>query len=145
MNLSLSDVLCNMWKVEYQQQHICAVKGSSVVIPCSFYFPGQRIIKRVIWGHVRYDIFKGPFIFDSKSRNNSSRFQYIGDKHHNCSLTIHHVEHNDIGKYAFRYTTNSKYGKWTGISGSILKVVGKFLFHEQNTVVNLLCTLVCKV
>lgn len=112
--------------MDYQQQHICALKDSTAVIPCSFYYPVNLIVKRVMWGHERDDVFEGPFIFDSEHINTSSRFQYIGDKQHNCSLNIRQVEQNDAGQYSFRVITDAKDGKWTGAGGSTLKVVGKF-------------------
>ncbi|XP_044038555.1 basement membrane-specific heparan sulfate proteoglycan core protein-like [Siniperca chuatsi] len=121
MLLFLAGALCSQWKVEYQQQRICAVKGSSVVIPCLFYYPDNLSVKKVMWGHNRYNSFKGPFLFESDVI--STRFQYIGDKQHNCSLKIHQVEHNDTGTHTFRFITNSKKGQWTGKRGSTLKVV----------------------
>ncbi|KAF1379534.1 hypothetical protein PFLUV_G00177050 [Perca fluviatilis] len=123
MLLFLTGALCSQWKVNYHEQHICAVKDSSVVILCSFYYPDNLIVQSVIWGHEKYNIFDGPFIFDSKLNKTSLRFQYIGDTNHNCSLKIHQVEHNDTGKHTFRFTTNSNEGKWTGRVGSTLKVV----------------------
>ncbi|KAA8585137.1 hypothetical protein FQN60_003831, partial [Etheostoma spectabile] len=111
------------WEVNYHQQHICAVKDSSVVIPCSFYYPDNQRVQSTAWGHEKYDIFNGPFNFDSKLNETKKRFQYIGDTNHNCSLKINQVEHNDTGKHTFRFTTNDKEGKWTGKDGSTLKVV----------------------
>ncbi|XP_053299255.1 B-cell receptor CD22 [Pleuronectes platessa] len=119
--LLLSGVLCNEWKVEYQP-NVCAVKGSSVVIPCSFDYPGG-IVQQVMWGHESKDIFDGPFIFDSASNNQPSVYQYIGDQSHNCSLKINPGKHNITGKYTFRFITKSPTGKWTGQEGSILKIV----------------------
>ncbi|KAM8723149.1 neurotrimin-like isoform 4-T5 [Acanthopagrus schlegelii] len=121
MLLFLSGAVCSKRNVTYQQ-HICAVKGSSVVIPCSFYYPENLQVKKVMWGHERSNIFDGPFIFESEMKETDTRFQYIGDKQHNCSFTIHKVENNDAGKYAFRFMTDDK-SKYTGIAGSTLKVV----------------------
>uniref|UniRef100_A0A3B4EQ31 Ig-like domain-containing protein n=1 Tax=Pundamilia nyererei TaxID=303518 RepID=A0A3B4EQ31_9CICH len=123
------------WKVDYQQPHMCVVKGSSVVILCSFSYPDNHIVQEVMWGHK--NIFAGPFIYHSGSNNSSSRFQYVGNKRNNCSLQIHQVEHSDEGKYAFRFITNSTNGQWTGKSGSTLKIVGDS--------VNLTCTDRCDV
>ncbi|XP_032394119.1 B-cell receptor CD22 isoform X1 [Etheostoma spectabile] len=123
MLLFLSSALCSQWEVNYHQQHICAVKDSSVVIPCSFYYPDNQRVQSTAWGHEKYDIFNGPFNFDSKLNETKKRFQYIGDTNHNCSLKINQVEHNDTGKHTFRFTTNDKEGKWTGKDGSTLKVV----------------------
>ncbi len=98
-----------------------------------------------MWGHERFNIYDGPFILDSKALNSSSRLQYMGDKHQNCSLKIHQVEHNDAGKYAFRFVTNEKEGKFTGADGLQLKIVGKFSFTKTTIVLNLLRTSSCKV
>lgn len=116
--------------MDYWQQNICALKGSSVVIPCSFNYPKELKVQSVKWAHERDHIYEGPFIFDSELNNTSSRYQYIGDTHHNCSFKIHHVEHNDTGKHAFRFKTSSMNGlqEWTGSIGSRLKVVGEFSF-----------------
>lgn len=138
INTFVSGVLCENWKVEYQPQHICTVKGLYVVIGCSFYYPEGQRVQTVKWGHERNHIYDGPFIYDSESVNTSSRFQYIGDKVHNCSLKIHQVQHHDAGKYAFRFITQSTNGQWTGKEGPKLQIVGKFslLFHKQNRFVN---------
>ncbi|XP_023265812.1 B-cell receptor CD22-like [Seriola lalandi dorsalis] len=109
------------WKVEYQQQCICAVKGSSVVIPCSFYHPANLRVKRVTWGHVKSRHLKGRIVFSSNFKKVTTRFQYIGDNHHDCSLKIHQVKHNDAGKYSIRF--NSRISRWPGNVGPSLKVV----------------------
>ncbi|CAJ1075084.1 E3 ubiquitin-protein ligase rnf213-alpha [Xyrichtys novacula] len=51
MQIFLTGVLCNPWGVEYKQLQICAVRGSSAVISCKFYFTGLQILRRVKWGH----------------------------------------------------------------------------------------------
>ncbi|XP_068574396.1 B-cell receptor CD22-like isoform X4 [Cebidichthys violaceus] len=123
MPLFLAGVLCNTWRLEYHQQHVCAVNGSYVVIPCSFYYPDNHSVKKFMWGRVKSHHFKGRYIYDSNLSKVTTRFQYIGDENHNCSLKIHKVEHHDAGKYTFRFITNFKDGKWTGKGGSTLKVV----------------------
>uniref|UniRef100_A0A3Q3N904 Ig-like domain-containing protein n=1 Tax=Mastacembelus armatus TaxID=205130 RepID=A0A3Q3N904_9TELE len=124
MLLLLSSVLFSKEQVEYPQQHICAVKGSSVVIHCSFFCPETAKVQSVKWGHERSSIYTGPFIFDSESNTSSSRFQYIGDNIHNCSFKIHQVEHDDEGKYAFRFTyrNKNKMDAFTGNVGPVLTV-----------------------
>lgn len=129
MNPSFSG-FCSDLCVGYQHRHICAVKGSSVVIPCAFCYPEtfpRQGAKRVMWGHERCNIYEGPFIFDSELRNTSTKFQYFGDTHNNCSFKIHQVDHNDTGRYTFRFVINDEEGKFTGADGSTLKVTGRFL------------------
>uniref|UniRef100_A0A3Q1B526 B-cell receptor CD22 n=1 Tax=Amphiprion ocellaris TaxID=80972 RepID=A0A3Q1B526_AMPOC len=123
MLLFLGGIFCSTYKVDYDQQHICAVKGSSVAILCSFYYPSEEKVQSVLWGHERNNIYHGPFIYDSELNNITSRFHYIGNKHHNCSFKIHQVEHSDAGEYTFRFITDSEKGKWTGKPGSTLKIV----------------------
>ncbi|KAL3987050.1 COP9 signalosome complex subunit 5 [Sarotherodon galilaeus] len=148
LTLFFGGVLCSKWNVDYRQPHMCVVKGSSVVILCSFSYPDKHVVQEVMWGHNK-NIFAGPFIYHSGSNNSSSRFQYVGNKRNNCSLQIHQVEHSDEGKYAFRFTTNSTEGQWTGKSGSTLKIVDfnismtKLKRHEsiqEGDSVNLTCT-----
>ncbi|KAG7242860.1 hypothetical protein INR49_018115 [Caranx melampygus] len=55
--MSLAGVLCNSWKVEYLQQRICAVKGSTVAIPCLFYYPANLRVKSVKWGYWARKVF----------------------------------------------------------------------------------------
>lgn len=80
-----------------------------------------------MWGHERNDLYKGPFLYDSKTPSLSSKFQYNGDLTKTCSFTIQHIRRNDSGKYAFRFETNVPAGKVTGADGSTLQVFGKFL------------------
>uniref|UniRef100_A0A3Q1EBX6 B-cell receptor CD22 n=1 Tax=Acanthochromis polyacanthus TaxID=80966 RepID=A0A3Q1EBX6_9TELE len=132
-------------------EHICAVKGSSVAIPCSFDYPVKERVQCVMWGHERNDIFSGPFIYDSEL-NTSLRFEYTGNKDHNCSFKIHQLEHSDAGKYTFRFITDSISGKWTGRRGSTLKIVNLTMIvtkpNEKETMkegdsVNMTCVNSC--
>ncbi|XP_075999176.1 B-cell receptor CD22-like [Genypterus blacodes] len=75
-----------------------------------------------MWGHERSNIYRGPFVFDSKFSETPSKFQYVGDKHQNCSLKIHRVDHNDKGRYTFRFILHAKRNKFTGTGGSTLHV-----------------------
>lgn len=129
MNQSLSGVFCNTCKVIYQQQRICAVKGSSVIIPCSFYCPEPLRVKGLRWVHAKSHL-KGTLIYGSNFKTAPKRFHFIRDNRQNCSLKILPVERNDAGKYTFRLTTNSKEFKWSHQVGSTLKVVGKLLFRK---------------
>ncbi|XP_051244871.1 B-cell receptor CD22 isoform X3 [Dicentrarchus labrax] len=123
MQLFLACVLCDTWRVEYQQQRICAVKGSSVVIPCLFHHPESQTVKRVMWGYVKFPHTKGRFVSDSSLNKVTRRFQYIGDKRLNCSLKIQQVEHNDAGIYTVRFSTGNKKGKRLSDFSPTLKVV----------------------
>lgn len=124
VNLSLLGVLCNMWKVKHQQRLICAVKGSSVIFLCSFQNPDNQTVRRVLWGHLQPATLKARLI-SSSLRTLFTRFQYIGNTHHNCSLKIHQVECSDVGRYFVRFNTMSN--RPHEENAPVLKVVGKFL------------------
>uniref|UniRef100_A0A7N5ZSY1 Ig-like domain-containing protein n=1 Tax=Anabas testudineus TaxID=64144 RepID=A0A7N5ZSY1_ANATE len=118
--------------LEFQDQHICAVKGSSVVIHCSFYRPDNLRVKRVVWGHVKSRHVSGRVIFDSNVRRATTRYQYTGDKYHSCSLKIHKVLQNDAGKYIITFNS-FKMDTWRGNAGPTLKVVDlKVLVTKTN-------------
>uniref|UniRef100_A0A672YIL0 B-cell receptor CD22-like n=1 Tax=Sphaeramia orbicularis TaxID=375764 RepID=A0A672YIL0_9TELE len=102
--LFLQPVLSSQWKVEYPQLNICAMKGSSVVIPCSFHHPDNLRPEKVIWGHVKYHRKKAHLIFVGFVK---SRFKYIGDSYKNCSLKIHQVDCMDTGKYGIKFIYNN--------------------------------------
>lgn len=127
--------VCQDYGVEYPQANICAVENSTAFIPCTFFYPGALKVVSVMWGHESSSFYFGPFLFDSNNATSNSRFQYHGDKEHNCSLTIHQVKHKDSGKYAFRFMTNDPIGKFTGLPAATLRVASKFwLFYSRSLV-----------
>ncbi|XP_067332266.1 B-cell receptor CD22-like isoform X3 [Channa argus] len=89
---------------------------------CSFYHPHYLRVNRVMWGHVKLHRLKGRLIFDSRSRKNPTRFQYVGDKNHSCSLKIDPVMQNDAGIYIITFN-NYKIHTWGGNIAPTLKVV----------------------
>ncbi|XP_064866713.1 B-cell receptor CD22-like isoform X2 [Oncorhynchus nerka] len=124
--LILPGVLCTDWLVAYQPKEICAVRGSSVVISCTFHYPEKLdnknlTVEKVMWSQGRKQFFDGPFITESNNRTHTStKFEYVGNKVHNCSLQIHQVEQRDSGEYAFRFETNN--GNWTGKNATNVNV-----------------------
>ncbi|XP_042171361.1 B-cell receptor CD22 isoform X3 [Oncorhynchus tshawytscha] len=124
--LILPGVLCTDWLVTYQPKEICAVRGSSVVISCTFHYPDKLdnknlTVEKVMWSQGRKQFFDGPFITESNNRTHTgTKFEYVGNKVHNCSLQIHQVEQRDSGEYAFRFETNN--GNWTGKNATNVNV-----------------------
>uniref|UniRef100_A0A4W5Q252 B-cell receptor CD22 n=1 Tax=Hucho hucho TaxID=62062 RepID=A0A4W5Q252_9TELE len=123
--LILPGVWCTSWLVLYQD--VCAVRGSSVVILCTYHYPETLVnknltVEKVMWSHGRKQFFDGPFIIDSNNRTHTAtKFEYVGNKVHNCTLQIHQVEQSDSGEYAFRFETNNG-GKWTGSNGAKVNI-----------------------
>lgn len=79
---------------------------------------------RVLWGHLQPATLKARLI-SSSLRSLFTRFQYIGNTYHNCSLKIHQVECSDVGRYFVRFNTMSN--RPHEENAPVLKVVGKFL------------------
>ncbi|XP_043955943.1 sialic acid-binding Ig-like lectin 12 isoform X2 [Gambusia affinis] len=98
--LFVEDVFSNKCFVDYPQQTICAVRGSPVVFFCIFNYIEKQEVKKFRWGYVKSS--KVRLILNYPG-NVSERYEYTGDKEHNCSLKIHKVKHCDAGKYFFRY------------------------------------------
>lgn len=125
----VSGFYSKLYAVEYPQRNICAVKGSSVLIPCSFQYPSDERVQRVIWFNGKSNKDEGPSVFDSNLNYTSSRFKYIGNKR-NCSLAIQQVEPGDAGNYTFRFKTNKD--SFSGFtSHPILRISGKLCFFSE--------------
>ncbi|XP_050963027.1 B-cell receptor CD22-like isoform X3 [Labeo rohita] len=119
--LMIPDVFSAGWGVSYSHSHICALKNSSVIMSCTYTYPTAYQIKNVFWT-------KGPFINGeeppdlSNDTEYSQRLQYLGDKHHTCTIRLNHVTQKDEHEYCFRFTTDKTDGKWTGDPGVSLTV-----------------------
>ncbi|XP_067094315.1 B-cell receptor CD22-like isoform X2 [Osmerus mordax] len=110
----------NVWEVNYPDP-ICAIKGSTVTIHCSYKYPEKYHPIRVIWC-INHEICKDttPKIYDSDSTTNLPRFKYIGDKKNNCTLQIENIN-RDSNTYRFRFETDPK-NAFTNQSGVDIKV-----------------------
>uniref|UniRef100_A0A3Q3GK70 Uncharacterized LOC110004080 n=1 Tax=Labrus bergylta TaxID=56723 RepID=A0A3Q3GK70_9LABR len=106
---------------------VCAVTGSTAVIPCTF-SPRETLIQdgrevpteivRVRWCQ-NHQICHGstPNVYDSRSPNNR-RYKYLGDLKKNCTLQIKNVNKmEDEATLRFRMEVNYTLGHFTGTSG----------------------------
>lgn len=110
------------WHVHYPES-FCVVKGSSTIIPCSFTYPKDHTVRRLVWcpNHLicQGNIFS---VYDSNITA-SSRFIYLGDRAGNCTLKITKTRKQDTATYRFRIETNSD--QLTGKKGVDITVTGK--------------------
>ncbi|XP_053343332.1 uncharacterized protein LOC128513808 [Clarias gariepinus] len=126
---SLSGVLTqdSGWRVNYPDNPICAVRGFSVSIPCSYYYPTSNPniqVTQMLWCSMNNNIEKctdPPYVYNSSSNTNSD-FEYVGDDKSNCTLLIHNVQFSYSGEYKFRFITDVTGGRWTGDRGVTLQV-----------------------
>ncbi|XP_044215403.1 HEPACAM family member 2-like [Thunnus albacares] len=117
--------------VNYQPP-VCAVKGSTVTLPCtftplkSFNQNGKEVpmrIVRVRWC-VDHEVCQGttPTVYDSNSTMPDSRYQYLGDMKGNCTLQIRDIQMKDNAIFYFRMEADNPRGHFTGQSGVRVRV-----------------------
>ena len=98
------------WSVTYTTQNICALKGSTVNISCSYTYPSNHEIKAAFWF--------------------TKRESYLGDKESDCTLRITDLRLRDSAGYMFRFIISGE--KFSGSPVS-LTVTGN-LSHISHTV-----------
>ncbi|KAF5888747.1 myeloid cell surface antigen CD33-like isoform X1 [Clarias magur] len=113
------------WSVKYPGP-VCAVRGFSVSIPCSYYYPKGLQVTQMLWCSMNSNTgtcHDPPYVYSSSS-NTKSDFEYVGDDKSNCTLLIHNVQFSYSGEYRFRFITDWIDGEWTGEPGVTLQVAG---------------------
>uniref|UniRef100_A0A8C9XFN5 Ig-like domain-containing protein n=1 Tax=Sander lucioperca TaxID=283035 RepID=A0A8C9XFN5_SANLU len=110
---------------------VCGVKGSTVLLSCSFNtlksVNGREVlieIIRVVWCK-NHEICKGltPSVYDSKSNINNPRYRYLGDKKGDCTLQISDLQKEDDATFRFRMEANNVRATFTERSGVRVTVV----------------------
>lgn len=103
----------------YASNHVCAVRGSTVNISCTFTHPSDQRVTSRFW-----------FIKEFKDLTSvpeySGRVESICDDNNKCTLTIRNLTESDSADYKFRFTTDKD--KWIGQPGVSLTVTGKVFF-----------------
>nr|XP_040022035.1 uncharacterized protein LOC120811023 isoform X2 [Gasterosteus aculeatus aculeatus] len=141
-------------RVDYQHP-LCAVKGSTLTILCSFTpqsvnTDGKQVlveIIRVVWCK-NHEICQltTPSVYDSELQNkrvNNPRYRYLGDKKGNCSLQITGVQDGDNGTFRFRMEANDAANHYTGRSGATVRVSGGVQVSLIVSVVSSVLMLLC--
>ncbi|XP_053467205.1 uncharacterized protein LOC128599535 isoform X2 [Ictalurus furcatus] len=112
------------WGVNYTTP-ICAVRGFSVSVPCSYSYPQQKYqVTQKLWCSMNSNTERciaPPYVYNSSSITKSD-FEYAGDNKSDCTLLIHNVQFNYSGEYKFRFITNVSGDMWTGVPGATLQV-----------------------
>ncbi|KAM9436486.1 uncharacterized protein Hap1MRO34_000908 [Clarias gariepinus] len=110
------------WGVNYSEP-VCAVRGFSASIPCSYYYPKGIQVTQMLWCSMNLNTGMcpdPPYVYNSSS-NIKSDFEYVGDDKSNCILLIHSVQFSYSGEYRFRFITDVTGGMWTGLPGVTLQ------------------------
>uniref|UniRef100_A0A8C9SDJ7 Junctional adhesion molecule B-like n=1 Tax=Scleropages formosus TaxID=113540 RepID=A0A8C9SDJ7_SCLFO len=107
----------------YPKNEVCAVRGSTVVIPCTYVYPGKNHVQKM-WCHHHKNCIDTKYVCHSRDINVSpeykGRAECLGNEHQNCSLKVKNITDTDAGKYRFRFITNSN--QWTGQDGVTLTI-----------------------
>ncbi|XP_045898758.1 basement membrane-specific heparan sulfate proteoglycan core protein-like, partial [Micropterus dolomieu] len=110
----------NDWGVTYTSTEICAFKGSTVEINCTYTYPSRingndTTVEKTFW-------FKGDKIVDLKTKSEySGRVEYNCYMNY-CTLRFTDLRESDSAEYKFRFITNQPGGTYTGSPGVTLSV-----------------------
>ncbi|XP_032415206.1 uncharacterized protein LOC116717733 isoform X2 [Xiphophorus hellerii] len=118
--------------IRYQFGSTCAVRGSTVILPCyftplkSFSPEGRQIplrIVRVRWCK-NHPICQGttPSVYDSNSTAREPRFHYLGNMEAKCTLQIRDIKMEDMGTFRFRMEADNSAGHFTNPTGVTISV-----------------------
>ncbi|XP_069024161.1 sialoadhesin-like [Embiotoca jacksoni] len=107
------------WRVTCTPSKICAVKGSSVTIRCSYTYPATMngvtiVVNQKVWFTEQSDDLTTDSLYVGRVSSDSSW--------KSCSLTITDLRESDSAEYKFRFITNQPEGRWTGSPGVTLSV-----------------------
>ncbi|XP_026159984.1 uncharacterized protein LOC113128698 isoform X2 [Mastacembelus armatus] len=106
------------WGVTYTATDICAIKGSTVNIRCTYTYPSNVRVQETFW----FTKWTNTDPEDLKTQSEySGRVQYqCKDK--TCTLTIRDLRETDSAQYQFRLITNQQSRHYTGSPGVTLTV-----------------------
>ncbi|XP_077936134.1 cell adhesion molecule CEACAM5-like [Gasterosteus aculeatus] len=111
------------WRVNYRQTDVCAVKGSTVKISCTYTHPPGKDhldIKDRFWFTKEKDGEPVDLTTDSEYSGRVMYGYYRNWK--SFYLTITDVRESDSAEYKFRFMTNKPGEKYTGSPGVTLNV-----------------------
>ncbi|KAI4893959.1 hypothetical protein NFI96_026951 [Prochilodus magdalenae] len=131
----------NGWGVTYNPTSICAVKGSTVTMSCTYTYPYGYSVIKVFWTK-QWPVYgvEPPDLLDDPDYR--GRVLYLGDKQRDCTLRLQNVTEKDQIKYYFRFITNKPDGKYTGAGG--VEVKGLQVEVPERVMEGSNITLICK-
>ncbi|XP_076583702.1 B-cell receptor CD22-like [Chaetodon auriga] len=111
------------WGVTYGSTKICALKGSTVEIRCTYTYPSSRNrlyteVQNKFW----FTKLNGAEPVDLRTDSQySGRVEYRCNNN-DCTLRITDLRESDSAEYKFSFTTNQRHGSYTGSPGVTLTV-----------------------
>ncbi|KAM9454162.1 B-cell receptor CD22-like [Clarias gariepinus] len=138
----ISGALGNKWSVTYSQEHLCALKGSTVLINGSYTHPTGLTVKETFWF---INLVQGIEPTDLRNEPGySGRVEYFGDKQKHFSLKLSDVKKTDVNVYYFRVITNVAAERWAGIPGVTLTVTDLQVIAPAEVIETQSAVLTCK-
>ncbi|KAF5897894.1 B-cell receptor CD22-like, partial [Clarias magur] len=106
------------WDVTYTPEHVCALKGTSTDLSCSYKHPaGLRVVKSVWFVKQQAD---GEPVDVREDEKYQGRVQYTQSSQNNCSLRITNLRERDAQTYRVKfYTDRDEYDGKPGVSLSV--------------------------
>ncbi|XP_030283136.1 uncharacterized protein LOC115587454 [Sparus aurata] len=111
------------WGVTYSSTEICALKGSTVNMSCTYTYPS--------WKYGRYTKVKEAFWFTKERRYQPVDLRTESDyqdrvesrcSKKRCTLRITDLKESDSVEYKFMFITNQPGGRYTGSPGVTLRI-----------------------
>ncbi|XP_071208742.1 B-cell receptor CD22-like [Salvelinus alpinus] len=102
------------WRVKYPTQSICALKGSTVELSCSYTYPSGYTVTTTFWFTKIVNLRDDP---DYKGRVTYRSVMMNGH-----TLKITDLRESDSAEYKFKFITDQTGGKYTGDPGVTLSV-----------------------
>ncbi|XP_029987247.1 B-cell receptor CD22-like [Sphaeramia orbicularis] len=112
----------NEWGVTYTSTQICALKGSTVDMSCTYTYPqwiGSHVttVEETFWF-----INSGINLVDLKTKSEYKYRVHFPYHKNDCSVRISDLRQSDSAQYQFRFITNQPGGHYTGSPGVTLTV-----------------------
>ncbi|XP_064815423.1 B-cell receptor CD22-like isoform X2 [Oncorhynchus masou masou] len=92
-----------VWSVTYTKNSICALKGSTVDLSCSYTYPRGHKVTTTTWYNWKMGVW---YTYDIQDKN-EGRMEYRGNKENDCTLTITDLKWSDAAAYYFMFSTKS--------------------------------------
>nr|XP_023698216.1 sialoadhesin-like isoform X2 [Paramormyrops kingsleyae] len=112
--------------INYPLSPVCAVTGSTVVIPCEFAYPQSLRVETFMWCHNDVHCEQPTHVCHSDNTNINAdywgRAECLGDRVKNCALKIKDIKDTDAGVYQFGFTSSYVTGISVGWPGVTLQV-----------------------
>lgn len=131
--VSIIGVSGEQWKVILAHYHICAVRGSTVVMPCSFTHPLGLEITKVFWMKKSHP--ETGFSNMSDNPDYKDRVLYSADINKNCTSIVKDIRLADTGIYHPRIVSEQDKEKWLGQPGLNLFVTGVLFVLKYHYVI----------